>query len=104
MGEVEAPWREHWEPGERPLFEYHCYEGHDSEDAELWYRSHQRVEVLGVEEHDGVGLTFAERLDFGHPKGYRVRFEDGFEGIALDDELMEDDTGFCRPDPPRRSS
>lgn len=94
------PWKEHWEIGETPFFEYHCWESHDSADADLWYRSHQRVTVLGEGDHDGKGMTFEERCEAGHPKVYRIRFVDGHEGYALDDELMEDSSGFCRPDPP----
>ena len=42
--------------GKEFWFEYHCYEAPDSCDAELWYRSHQKVKVIGVSEwsHDDL--------------------------------------------------
>lgn len=99
-----SPWREHWNPGEEAFFEYHCWESHESADAELWYRSHQKVTVLGPAEDwegwDDSGMTFNERCEAGHARGYQVRFEDGFEYEVFEDELMEDRSGFHRPDPP----
>ncbi|KKN01746.1 hypothetical protein LCGC14_1124720 [marine sediment metagenome] len=82
-------------------FEYHCYEGHDSTDAELWYRSHQRVTVLGVEV-TGAGDTPEERGDNGEPRVYHIQFKDGHKASAFEDELMSSTVEFCRPDPPRR--
>lgn len=83
-------------------FEYHCYEGHDSQDAELWYHSHQRAEVLGVEQHDAdLAMTFEERAEAGTPIVYDARFADGSQGTVFSDELYGSPVGFCRPDPPR---
>lgn len=97
-----SPWKELWSPGDVAHFEYHCWESPDSADAELWYRSHQQVTILSLEENDGAGMTFTERCEAGHPYGYKVRFKDGFVGLALDDELMSDASQFSRPDPPTR--
>ena len=74
----------------RRWFEYHCYEGEDSSDAELWRHTHQRVVVLrkiteGVEERE-VG------------KMYRVKFVDGFQYDVCDDELLKAPANFERPD------
>ncbi len=100
------PHKEHWHPGEEAWFEYHCLESNKSNDAELWHRSHQEVTVLGVEGPPNAepweGTTWHERADAAMPKTYRVRFPDGHEGAAWEDELMTDRAGFYRPDPPRR--
>lgn len=93
--------REHWEPGSTAWFEYHCTEAHDSADAELWYRSHQQVTVLHEGDHDGwPGSTFIERGEAGQPKVYRIRFADGYEHAAIEDELLTSTAGFDRPAPP----
>lgn len=102
MAEFEFPYmREDWLPGSRASFEYHCNESHDSAHAQWWYRSHQRVTVLGVAECDGLWGTMAERAEAGTPKCYVVRWADGFEATVFEDELLVDRRGFCRPDPPR---
>lgn len=74
-------------------FEYHCLESPESCDAELWYRSHQKVLVLnrGIDDSD-------EYPD--EPKVYDVVFKDGFEGTVWEDELMYSPNEFYRPDPP----
>ena len=33
---------------------------------------------------------------------YDVRFDDGFEGTAMEDELLDGETEYERPDPPSR--
>jgi GNAT superfamily N-acetyltransferase len=99
--------REQWQPGDRAWFEYHCYEGHDSADADLWYHSHQRATVLGENDTaDGSSKNWPEstvddRNKAGSPRMYRIRFEDGFEKEAFEDELMTSRRDFCRPGPPR---
>ena len=100
MSSRKAPrgWKTHWRPGEIAYFEYHCYEGHDSCDAEIWYRSRQPVMVLGISV-PGVGRTYLERSRDGEPRVYRVRFLDGFEYDVYEDELMIDERHY---DPPRR--
>lgn len=78
--------------GERAWFEYHCYEGHDSSDAQAWYRSHQQVTILAHEEVDEPYF-----LDDGSEATryhYRVRFADGHEHSAFDDELHNSPEGF----------
>jgi hypothetical protein len=93
--------REAWDQGDQAQFEYHCYEGHDSADAQLWYRSHQVVTVLFEDESDAwEGSTYDERAEAALPKVYRVRFADGFEGTAWEDELLTSVEHFYRPDPP----
>ena len=82
------------------LFEYHCLESPKSADAQLWYRSHQQVRVLGISER-GVGLTFTERCENACPRMYRIRFADGFERDAFEDELVRDAKHFCSPAPPQ---
>ena len=96
---------EEWRPGEEAWFEYHCTESPDSCDANLWYHSHQRVTVVGREQADGWhkgwdGSTMRERGEAGAPRAYRVRFRDGLEHTAGEDELMTSRRGFYRPDPP----
>src|SRR5690242_20469538 len=93
--------RESWQPGESASYEYHCLESGGSQDAALWYRSHQRVTVLGRgadEDHPG---TFTERTADGCPRVYRVRFGDGYESDAFEDELLDGPAWFTRPDPPK---
>lgn len=76
----------------RRLFEYHCYEGEDSSDAELWHHTHQKVIVLrklkNIEEVD--------EADAG--RMYKVRFPDGFEYNVCDDELVKTPNAYYRPD------
>ena len=81
-------------------YEYHCYEGHDSSDAELWYHSHQKVNVLSLVEQ-GFGDTPEERGNNGQPAVYNVRFSDGFTGDAFEDEILDSPSEFTRPDPPK---
>jgi len=70
-------------------FEYHCYEGEDSSDAELWHRTHQQVRVLSKVQCGDGDLVSAV---------YCVRFNDGFEGYAFGDELVTSPARFYRPD------
>lgn len=86
--------------GKEFWFEYHCFESPKSCDAELWYRTHNKVLVLSIEEH-GCGDTKLERLLEGCPRVYRVVFEDGFEYDVFEDELMESKEEFERPDAPK---
>ena len=78
----------------RRWFEYHCYEGEDSADAELWHRTHQRVSVL--QSNGGVSCGSSWYCDM--PRSYLVRFADGFEGQVMDDELLAEPSEFYRPD------
>jgi len=78
-----------WNPGEMAYFEYHCYMGHDSADAELWYRTHQPVLVVKMT-NPGVGRTYNDRADSGAPRMYRIRFLDGLVSEAFEDELFTD--------------
>lgn len=80
--------RDDWEKGATAYFEYHCLRTHDSSDADLWYRSHRKVEVLSIEE-PGIGATLAIRRDDGEVRTYLVRFEDGREAGAFEDELID---------------
>ena len=68
-------------------FEYHCYEGEDSSDAELWHHTHQEVEVLNKIPPSESDLEM-----------YRVRFNDGLEYSVFADELMDSIKDFYRPD------
>ena len=101
----DLPWggKEQWQPGERAHFEYHCWEHHDSADAQAWYRSHGQVTVLR-ENEDGNPRsdmpTHAERAEEGVPVTYQIRHDDGFEHTAFEDELLRGPEFFERPDPP----
>lgn len=87
--------------GSKYWFEYHCNESHQSSDAPAWYRSHQRVVVLGLAKCDGPAFTtFKERGEAGHQLLYRVRFPDGLEWDVFEDELLDNRKSFCRPNPP----
>jgi hypothetical protein len=96
-----------YEPGDTPLFEYHCNESHDSPDAPVWYRSHQRVTVLKLNSDDDTPNllaefpTLRERGEAGAVLTYRVRFADGLEWDVFEDELTETTDHYSRPDPPR---
>lgn len=81
--------------GKEIWYEYHCFESPFSADAELWYRSHQKVKVLsrGIDDHD----EFPEEQ-----KVYDVEFSDGYKGTVFDDELMYSPDEFYRPDPPKK--
>jgi len=86
--------------GKEFWFEYHCLENPSSSDAEIWYRSHQRVKVLEVSEwsHDNL----EDRREDGNPRVYKVRFADGFYWDVFEDELLESPDEFYRPSPPKR--
>jgi hypothetical protein len=73
--------------GSTKYFEYHCYEGEDSNDAELWHHTHQKVKVL----HE---LT---DIDEEVGKIYRIRFPDGFEYDVFEDELLNTPSEYERP-------
>ena len=82
-------------------FEYHCFESPSSCDAEVWYRSHSKIEILGIVEM-GNGETPQERGENGEPRLYRARFEDGFEYDVWEDEVMNSPNEFYRPNPPKK--
>jgi len=76
----------------RRSFEYHCYEGEDSGDAELWHHTHQQVTILAK-------LPDSEAIGSGQPiKMYHIRFADGFEYDCFEDELVRSPADFERPD------
>ena len=81
-------------------FEYHCYESPNSCDAEIWYRSHQKVKVIGVSEWSYDDKEW--RQEDGNPRVYLVEWEDGFQYDVFEDELMESPNEFYRPSPPKR--
>lgn len=86
--------------GTRLWFEYHCFESSASCDAELWYRSHQQVDVIEIS-GEGGGDNIEERLNNGHPRTYKIRFDDGYIDDAFEDELLVSSNEFVRPDPPK---
>jgi hypothetical protein len=96
--------RERWEPGSQAMFEYHCWESKDSNDADLWRRTHKPVVVISGPTYDddpacpGCPETALERADEGMPYLYRVRFPDGSEGDVFEDELLVSEQYFTRPD------
>lgn len=73
----------------RRYFEYHCYEGEDSNDAELWHHTHQQVTVLNKKTDVDEGKV---------GRMYRVRFTDGLEYDVCDDELVKSPSDYYRPD------
>jgi hypothetical protein len=84
-------------------FEYHCLESADSSDADIWYRSHQRVRIVRLADHDaGMGSTKQSRATDGTPIAYWVRFSDGQECCVFEDELLDSPTEFHQPDPPNQ--
>lgn len=88
-------------PGQVLFFEYHCNESHDSSDAQLWYRSHQKVTVLRTAPNDGMDiLALTDRCEHGQLIVYLVLFADGHQGHAFEDELLDSDADYCRPQPP----
>ena len=97
--------KEEWKLGETAWFEYHCWESHDSGDAEVWYRSHQQATIIGLPEPgtDAYGLPgadYAERQEEAFTRFYTVRFADGLEWDVFEDELTTEPGDFYRPDPP----
>jgi hypothetical protein len=84
---VESANKNLWRSGETAYYEYHCNRSHDSEDAPLWYRSHQPVEVVAIADR-GYGRTLDQRLNNSQPHTYEVLFPDGFVGHAFEDELF----------------
>ena len=96
-------YRERWEPGEQAFFEYHCWESLDSQDADLWLRSHQQVTVLGeIGQHDGDWTkTYQERFQDCLYVLYKVRFDDGHVGTVYEEELFTTPDAYYRPDPPK---
>ena len=89
--------------GARYWFEYHCWESHDSGDADVWYHSHQQCTVLSFADCNPPAFTgFVERGEAGASLLYRVRFDDGLEWDVFEDELMTSRDHFERPDPPLR--
>lgn len=89
-------------PGTFLWFEYHCNESYDSPDAEIWYRSHQQVLVLGFANCDPPSFTTVnERAYAGMLLLYRVRFNDGLEWDVFEDELLNSPEEFVRPNPPK---
>lgn len=84
-------------------FEYHCWESDESADAPLWHHSHQQALVVNEQDSDGLaftGSTYDERAEAGCPRVYTVRFADGLEWAACEDELLDSPGQFERPDPP----
>lgn len=89
--------------GSRKLFEYHCWESHDSQDAQLWYRSHQQVTVGEfVGEPMALKMSFEERVEAALPLVHKITFADGFKSCACEDELLDNESEYDRPDPPQQ--
>ena len=89
--------------GEKPFFEYHCWESHQSSDAQLWYRSHQQITILNLlDDCDGkIIASQKERLETGCILVYKVQWKDGHIGDATEDELLDSPTEYTRPTPPK---
>ena len=92
------------EIGDTCLFEYHCWESPESCDAEIWYRSHQKVEVVGYIKSDGEGIySQEERFENGVQLLYKVKFQDGLEWEVFEDELLDREEDYLRPNPPKNN-
>jgi len=87
--------------GKEFWFEYHCLESDVSCDAEIWYRSHQKVKVLKVIEWSHNDIE--DRIDDGYPRTYQVQFVDDFLCEVFEDELMVSPNEFHRPNPPKKT-
>ena len=92
--------REEEKVGKEFWFEYHCFESDESCDAEIWYRSHQKVKVVDVAHWSLDDKEF--RYEDGQFRVYIVEWKDGFRYDIFEDELMESPDEFYRPDPPKR--
>ena len=92
--------REEEKVGKEFWFEYHCFESDKSCDAEIWYRSHQKVKVVDVAHWSLDDKQF--RYEDGQFRVYLVEWKDGFRYDVFEDELMESKDEFERPDPPKR--
>jgi hypothetical protein len=92
--------KDQWEPGDTAHFEYHCLMDPSSSDYHLWKRTQQPVTVLGLhpqgEDFRNELPTGAERADEGLPLTYQVRFGDGHEDSATEDELLVHPKHFSR--------
>lgn len=86
--------------GKELWFEYHCDESPSSADYQMYLHSHQKCKVIEIVELGG-GDTSLERGDNGEPRVYKVKFEDGYEWVAFEDEIMDSPDEFERPDPPK---
>lgn len=104
--QIDSNLRDEWKVGDTAWFEYHCSESEDSDDADLWYRSHQQVTVVDVPNPEdysyGDGKTLEERMENASPRSYTVKFSDGVESRVIEDELFTSKDDFYRPDPPRK--
>jgi hypothetical protein len=89
------------EPGTIVWFEYHCWEDHNSADAELWYHSHQQATVGECENAEEFGhMTQEERIEAACPLAYKIKFADGFTHTGIEDELVDSREEFYCSDPP----
>lgn len=89
--------------GKEFWFEYHCNEGEDSPDYPMYLHSHQKCTILSIAE-EGIGETEMERLENTAQRLYHVRFADGFEWDAFEDEILDSPDEYQRPDPPVNES
>ena len=87
--------------GKEFWFEYHCFESPLSVDAEIWYHTHQIVNVISISENGG-GEDMNDRLRNGEPRVYKIKFKDGFTCDAFEDELLNSQKEYSRPDAPKK--
>jgi hypothetical protein len=76
-------------------FEYHCDESKASNDYHLFLRSHSKVKVLSRSQDNNDEYP-------DEPKCFEIEFEDGFKCTVFDDELMNSQKEFYRPNPPEK--
>ena len=88
--------------GVSKFFEYHCFESDSSLDADLWHRSHCKVTVGECVNEEFAEMSKEERMENSCPLVYSVTFPDGHKGDAWEDELLESEEQYERPDPPKK--
>lgn len=88
-----ATTREQWKPGDTARFDYSlAFDPKSEVCAALHHRSGQTVTIVAENDSDDVRselATLAERAESGELITYEIRFPDGFEHDAFEDELTE---------------
>jgi hypothetical protein len=83
--------------GQTLWFEYRFFDSLKSYNPELWFRSHQQVKVVSIEE-PGLGKTMADRIENRALRSYKVKFDDGYEHQVSEEELLYSKKDFYTRD------
>lgn len=93
MPSADSPRRNQWNTGEEATFTYSlAFDASSDICTRLHHRSGQPVIVLAEQDPDDSRKQFptlAERADEGALVSYHIRFPDGHEDDAFEDELTE---------------